>query len=170
MKKQAAKKILYGVGKSPFGLCQLGLSPRGICFLGFVSSPDEIAERLERICSRSAKMTRNDAAIASIIIRAFAGPHHACALDLDGTSFQLTVWRALEAIPPGQTRNYQEIAAACGRPAAVRATANAIAANPVAWLIPCHRVIRKDGNLGGYHWGPERKQAMLSYESQPRPD
>ncbi len=85
---------------------------------------------------------------------------------LIGTDFQREVWRALLAIPPGTVTTYQTIAETVGRPKAVRAVANAIAANPIAWLIPCHRVIRSDGGIGGYRWGLERKCAMLAWEQQ----
>ncbi len=86
-------------------------------------------------------------------------------LNLKATSFQREVWRALQAIPYGSTRSYTEIARALGRPAASRAVARACAANPAAILIPCHRVVRSDGSLGGYRWGIERKRALLERES-----
>ena len=85
-------------------------------------------------------------------------------LDLRATAFQLKVWRALQAIPVGETRSYGEIAAAIGQPSASRAVANACANNPVALVIPCHRIIRKDGQMGGYRWGIERKRALLARE------
>ena len=85
-------------------------------------------------------------------------------LDIQGTAFQARVWRALQKIPLGKTASYTEIAAALGRPKAVRAVAQACAANKVALLVPCHRVIRSDGGIGGYRWGPERKRALLDRE------
>ncbi len=87
-------------------------------------------------------------------------------LSLTGTPFQRQVWQQLLSIPVGTLTTYQKIAEAVGRPTAVRAVANAIGANPVAWLIPCHRVVRSDGQLGGYRWGVERKRAMLDWEQQ----
>ena len=84
----------------------------------------------------------------------------------NGTDFQLAVWQCLQQIPRGQTRSYQQIASQLGRPNAVRAVANAIAANPIAWFIPCHRVIRSNGELGGYAWGVDRKRQLLAYEQQ----
>lgn len=87
------------------------------------------------------------------------------ALDLQGTEFQRLVWAALAQIPRGQTRTYTEVARALGRPSAVRAVAGACAANRVAVLVPCHRVVREDGGLGGYKWGLERKQALLERET-----
>ena len=86
--------------------------------------------------------------------------------DVQGTVFQRQVWQALLELPSGSTTTYQVIADAIGRPKAVRAVANAIGANPIAWLIPCHRVVRSDGGLGGYRWGVQRKSAMLEWEHQ----
>jgi AraC family transcriptional regulator, regulatory protein of adaptative response / methylated-DNA-[protein]-cysteine methyltransferase len=87
-------------------------------------------------------------------------------LDIRGTAFQQQVWRALQAIPPGETRSYSEIAAAIGRPDAVRAVASAVAANPLAVAVPCHRVIHKSGTLSGYRWGKDRKKRLLAAESR----
>ena len=87
-------------------------------------------------------------------------------LDLHGTSFQLKVWDALRHVPYGKTATYQEIAKQIGMPNAVRAVANAIGANPVAIIIPCHRIIRSDGSLGGYHWGVELKKYLLKLEAR----
>jgi AraC family transcriptional regulator of adaptative response/methylated-DNA-[protein]-cysteine methyltransferase len=85
-------------------------------------------------------------------------------LDLQGTAFQWRVWHALLAIPPGETRTYQQLAKSLGRPRAVRAVASACAANRVAVVVPCHRVIRTDGSLGGYRWGLPRKERLLEAE------
>ncbi len=84
---------------------------------------------------------------------------------LKGTNFQLRVWEALLHIPPGRAVSYGDIAAHIGHPAAVRAVGSAVGANPISWLIPCHRVLRKTGDLGGYRWGTTRKQAMIGWES-----
>lgn len=86
-------------------------------------------------------------------------------LDLQATAFQWRVWEALRAIPYGQTRSYGDIAQAIGRPAAVRAVARACATNPVAPAIPCHRVVRRDGSLGGYRWRLDRKEQLLRREA-----
>ena len=90
-------------------------------------------------------------------------------LDVQGTAFQWTVWKALQAIPAGETRTYAEVARAVGRPRAVRAVASACASNPVALVVPCHRVVPKAGGVGGYRWGADRKRALLDRESAPRP-
>ena len=86
-------------------------------------------------------------------------------LDLDGTAFQWRVWQALVSIPPGETRTYTQVARQLGKPHAVRAVASACAANRVAVVVPCHRVIRSDGSLGGYRWGLPRKAALLAEEA-----
>lgn len=83
---------------------------------------------------------------------------------VSGTPLQLAVWHALVAIPPGETRSYAQVAQTAGFPRAIRAAASAVGSNPVSWLIPCHRVIRTDGTLGGYHWGLDMKRAMLALE------
>ncbi len=91
-------------------------------------------------------------------------------LDIQGTAFQQRVWTALREIPVGSTASYAEIAARIGQPSAARAVARACATNPVALAIPCHRVVREDGKLGGYRWGLERKQALLEREARTRGD
>lgn len=100
-----------------------------------------------------------------------AQPHqpHGLPLDVQGTAFQQRVWQALQAIPAGQTCSYAALAAAIGQPAAVRAVASACAANPLAVVVPCHRVLRTDGGLGGYRWGLARKQQLLAWEAQASP-
>jgi len=95
-------------------------------------------------------------------------PHLSLPLDIRATAFQRQVWQALQQIPYGTTLSYGEVAAAIGRPTAVRAVARACATNPVALVIPCHRVIREDKSLGGYRWGVERKKQLLKTESAQR--
>jgi AraC family transcriptional regulator of adaptative response/methylated-DNA-[protein]-cysteine methyltransferase len=90
-------------------------------------------------------------------------------LDLRGTAFQQMVWKELRRIPRGETRSYAEVARTIGRPKAVRAVANACASNPVALVVPCHRVVHKNGNLSGYRWGVKRKAALLEKERQGQP-
>ncbi|MEW6245375.1 MAG: methylated-DNA--[protein]-cysteine S-methyltransferase [Nitrospirota bacterium] len=94
------------------------------------------------------------------------GQAHRLPFDLHATAFQRRVWKALQRIPYGQTRSYREIARAIGQPAAARAVGKACAANPVAVAIPCHRVIREDGRLGGYRWGLQRKKRLLALEQE----
>jgi AraC family transcriptional regulator, regulatory protein of adaptative response / methylated-DNA-[protein]-cysteine methyltransferase len=99
-------------------------------------------------------------------VRHLAGklPHLDLPLDVRATAFQRRVWQELQRIPSGQTASYQDIAKRIGNPRAVRAVANACASNPVALVVPCHRVVRTDGDSGGYRWGPKRKQALLARE------
>ncbi len=116
-----------------------------------------------------ATLTRDDAglrAVAKTLGRALRGERLAAplAVVVPGTALQLAVWRALLELPPGAVVTYAQLAARCGRPTASRAVANAVGANPVAWLIPCHRVIRATGALGDYRWGLGRKAALLARE------
>jgi len=158
--------IIYGTGESPFGPCQVARSERGICYLGFSARPENRDPRLERM-ALGKRLVRADDEIRKLLPEIFT-LRPELPLDLKGTPFQMSIWRALLEIPAGATRSYTEVAVASGRPRAVRAAANAVAANPVAWLVPCHRVVRKDGSLGGYHWGTACKRAMLEYESRRR--
>jgi AraC family transcriptional regulator of adaptative response/methylated-DNA-[protein]-cysteine methyltransferase len=117
----------------------------------------------------AATVRRNDG-ILSAQVRALldhlrgTSPHVDLPLDVRATAFQWRVWRQLQAIPYGETRTYREVAAAIGKPTATRAVARACATNPVALLIPCHRVIGTDGSLRGYRWGVERKEKLLAQE------
>ena len=118
----------------------------------------------------AAEITADEAGLkdwADRVVRFITAPDHNLDLPLDiqGTAFQARVWRALQKIPLGKTATYTEIAAALGQPKAVRAVAQACAANKLALIVPCHRVIRSDGELGGYRWGLERKRALLARES-----
>jgi AraC family transcriptional regulator of adaptative response/methylated-DNA-[protein]-cysteine methyltransferase len=93
-------------------------------------------------------------------------PHFDLPLDVQATAFQRRVWQALQAIPYGETRSYSQVAQTIGQPTAARAVANACATNPVAIVIPCHRIVREDGNMGGYRWGESRKQQLLEKEAE----
>ena len=116
-----------------------------------------------------AELTRDDESLrpwVNLLLLSLEGQPSTQQLSLDvhATAFQWKVWQALRAIPVGQTRSYQDIAQAIGQPSAARAVAQACATNPVAVFIPCHRVVRNNGQLGGYHWGIERKQQLLTNE------
>ena len=159
--------ITYGYGRTPFGGCLLGITTRGIVYLGF-SDRDQI-EALAGMRDRwqHAKLLRNDQAIKPVIDQVFrqqTGLSQPLRAYVQGTKFQLRVWRALLEIPPGQLVSYGRLAAAIGRPAAARAVGAAVGANPLAYLIPCHRVIRASGGSGGYRWGTGRKQIMIVRE------
>jgi len=155
-------EIAYGVHPSPFGSCLIGASARGVCWLGFAQDGDA---GLERLAARwSGARLRRDQAVTAPLARAAFGDG-SLALHLRGTNFQIKVWEALLRIPPGAAVAYGDVAAAIGRPGAARAVAAAVGANPVAFLVPCHRVIRSTGPFHGYAWGPERKRAILAWES-----
>ncbi len=159
--------IAWGFHPSPFGECLLGVTARGICHLSFVVSGGRRAALayLRRRWPRAA--LREDTALAARTAeRVFSATRRRePRLHLAGTNFQLKVWEALLRIPRGAATTYGEVARRIGRPTAARAVAGAVGANPVAWLIPCHRVLRSVGGLGGYRWGVERKRAMLGWEA-----
>ena len=141
---------------------------RGICMTALGDDRDSLAAALRQRFPL-AELVAEDAGLkqwADRIVRFITAPEQNLDLPLDirGTAFQARVWRALRKIPLGKTASYTEIAAALGQPKAVRAVAQACAANKLALIVPCHRVIRSDGELGGYRWGLERKQALLARE------
>ena len=149
---------------SPLGPMLIAATDKGICRLTF----DEGEEALRRIFPNAA-IVRDDGSMASLVEGALAAVERPAAapelpLDVAGTAFQEAVWRELRRIPPGETRSYAQIAAAVGKPGAVRAAGSANGSNHVAVLIPCHRVIRSDGSLGGYAGGIERKRRLLDAE------
>ena len=165
----AGLEIRYGIRPTPFGDCLLAVTGRGICHLGFVDDDkrDQAVEQL-RDAWPNAVLHEDPAAIQPTIRRIFdlpsrdrSRPFH---LLLKGTNFQVNVWRALMTIPPGRVLAYQDLAALMGRPKAFRSAANAVAINPVAYLIPCHRVIAKTGSIHRYRWGAVRKKAMVGRE------
>jgi AraC family transcriptional regulator, regulatory protein of adaptative response / methylated-DNA-[protein]-cysteine methyltransferase len=165
--KGAGVEIRYGVHPTPFGPCVLARTSRGICHLSFAQDQEtkRALTTLESIWPRAA-LTEDGDASGELVDRIFAsghqGPVH---LHVPGTNFQVNVWRALLTIPSGAMVSYQDMAGCLGRPGSARPVGNAIAANPVAYLIPCHRVITKSGKIHRYHWGTVRKKAMLGWEA-----
>jgi len=160
--------IRHGLAGSPFGRVFIATTSRGICALSFVDleRPEDPVSALAQRWP-GARLVADPAGSAALARRIFARrppPGGVLTLAVDGTNFQLQVWQALLRIPPGMVASYARIASAIGRPRATRAVANAAGANPVAWLIPCHRVLRGSGELGGYRWGTGRKQLMLLRE------
>ncbi|MBI4768836.1 MAG: methylated-DNA--[protein]-cysteine S-methyltransferase [Chloroflexi bacterium] len=144
-------------------------SEKGVCFVGLGESDGRLEAELARDYP-AATLHRDEAGLglwAEAIVRHLEGrgPHPDLPLDVQGTAFQWQVWHALRQIPPGQTRTYGEIAAGIEKPGAARAVARACASNPVAVVIPCHRVVGADGTLTGYRWGLERKRALLDNEA-----
>lgn len=166
--------ISVGFADSPFGRCLLGEGPRGVCHLSFVESDDKTdATFLIRKNWPRARLHRNDAAARAVADQIFERPSRSRAQPLlrtfvRGTPFQIRVWRALLQVRTGTLVSYGHLAAAIGDPAAARAVGNAVGSNPVAYLIPCHRVIRETGIVGDYRWGTVRKRAILAWELSPR--
>jgi len=160
--------IDYGLHATPFGECLVGVTARGVCHFAFVESAGR-RRALSNLTAAWPKATLRSAPTRTrtIIDRIFGGRRNGKGIDLalKGTNFQIKVWEALLRIPPGAVTTYEAIAETIGAPRAARAVANAVANNPVGFLIPCHRVIRKSGVLGGYHWGAPRKQAILAWEA-----
>lgn len=166
----AGLRISYGFHPSPFGECLLAVTERGICGLGFVDAGgratilrDFQARWPEAQWEESARLTQ------PYISRIFGGEKRngtrPITLVLQGTNFQIKVWEALLRIPMGSVIPYEDLATRVCSARAARAVGGAVGKNPIAFLIPCHRVIRKAGGIGGYHWGAARKKAMLAWEA-----
>ena len=166
--------IRYGYVDSLFGRLLVAATDRGICHMAFEDSPADGAQpALSRLRALfpAAEITEEDASCHRDALAALAGDWsgvESIRLHLRGTPFQMKVWEALLRIPSGALAGYGDVAAAIGRPGAARAVAGAVAANPVAVLIPCHRVIRQSGQIGGYAWGVARKQALIGREAAAR--
>lgn len=163
----AGLSIVFGTLETPFGKAFSALTERGICRLEFIGNED-MKHPIERLSSDWPRATihRDDALISKRIGNLFAPGAGSKNIKLlvQGTNFQIQVWKALLNIPPGHICAYGQLAAYIGRPEAARAVASAIGANHIAYFIPCHRVLRAGGELGGYRWGLECKQAILGRE------
>jgi len=164
----SGETIRFVTVATALGWALVAATERGICMTGLGDDRDSLAAALRQRFPGAAVIA-DDAELkqwADRIVRFITAPEQNLDLPLDirGTAFQARVWRALRKIPLGKTASYTEIAASLGRPKAVRAVAQACAANKLALIVPCHRVIRSDGELGGYRWGLERKRALLARE------
>ena len=163
--------ILYGFAESPFGECLVAEGPRGICYLGFVDGLGRAqAQAALQEAWPAADYTRDDLAAARLAGRIFQRarpdlPRPKLRAFVRGSAFQVKVWNALVRVPPGSLVSYGGLAGAVGQPSAARAVGSAVGSNPVAYLIPCHRVIRETGVIGNYGYGRVRKQAMLAWET-----
>jgi AraC family transcriptional regulator, regulatory protein of adaptative response / methylated-DNA-[protein]-cysteine methyltransferase len=161
--------IAAGIAESPFGRCVIGEGPRGVCYLSFIESA---AGMMEIAALRAgwprAAIRRDDAGAARLAGRIFAPSGYGTGSGLRayvrGSAFQVRVWRALLQVEAGRLVSYGGLAAALDMPGAARAVGGAVGRNPLAYLIPCHRVIRETGVIGDYRWGSARKRAMLARE------
>jgi AraC family transcriptional regulator of adaptative response/methylated-DNA-[protein]-cysteine methyltransferase len=151
-------RIRYGMHETPFGRARIAVTERGITNLAFTDKTTDLEEEWPR-----AELAHDPDATAGWIERIFERPGSLPVL-LRGTNLQLRVWEALLRIPEGAVVSYGSLAAALGKPNAARAVAGAVARNPIAYLIPCHRVLRATGTIGGYRWGTARKKAILAHE------
>lgn len=167
----AGLDIDFGIHPSPFGLCLLAQTERGICHLAFLGNgPDDRSAAIDTLSERwpGATCRENQVGTFSSIERIFTQqadgqrPFH---LLVKGTNFQINVWKALLTIPAGQLVSYQDLATTLGNPRACRAVAGAVAANALAYLIPCHRVILETGRIRQYRWGSTRKKAIIGWEA-----
>jgi len=160
--------IHFTVVSTELGKMLVASTPRGICSVRFGESEAALGKELKEEFA-AATIKRDDDALEPVaarvaeLLNASSLPS-SFALDIQGTAFQQMVWNELRQIPRGETRSYAQLAASIGRPKAVRAVANACASNPVAVVVPCHRVVQKNGSLSGYRWGVERKAALLRKE------
>lgn len=162
-------EISYVIVPSPLGLLLVAGTSRGVCAVKLGDRERALAEDL-RAEYPAASITHDQAGLSRWVAQILAHlggrrPHLDLPVDVQATAFQWKVWRHLQAIPYGETRAYSQVAHDIGQPSAVRAVARACATNPVCLVIPCHRVVQKDGGLGGYRWGLERKRRLLKRES-----
>ena len=165
----AGLTIEYAVHDTPFGKAFIATTPRGICSFAFLERA-EIDEHLAGLHKQWPHALAHENRQRTLaVIQAMFGAEkklkHPVSLHVSGTNFQISVWKALLQIPPATVASYSQVASAIGRPRSARAVGLAVGANPVAFLIPCHRVIQQSGKLGGYHWGETRKQAIHAWES-----
>lgn len=157
-------QIRWGNTDGPFGKFVLAQTPHGISHLGFYKhDPSEILETIKTDWPR-ATLIRDDSAAAEGSAHIFSHPQTSIQLHLIGTKFQINVWRALLQIPAGTLTTYGRLAAQLGTPSAARAIGNAVSKNRIALLIPCHRVVRENGKLGGFRWGIEKKRILIESE------
>jgi AraC family transcriptional regulator of adaptative response/methylated-DNA-[protein]-cysteine methyltransferase len=166
----AGMEVRYGFHPTPFGECLLAVTERGICALRFTSpvSRGEVLTQLKREWQQ-ARFVERPTATQPIVYRIFAAVQtndmRTLHLVVKGTNFQIQVWRALLAVPPGAMVTYQDVAGYVSTPAATRVVANALAKNPIGYIIPCHRVISKVGKAHRYRWGAVRKKAIIGWEA-----
>ncbi|MGB3536358.1 MAG: methylated-DNA--[protein]-cysteine S-methyltransferase [Microcoleaceae cyanobacterium] len=166
----AGLQIYYGIHPTPFGLALIAVTKRGICHLSFpderyLQNPEQVLHKDWKNAEIILDSSQTQPFIQQIFHSDVFNHPKPLTLLVKGTNFQIQVWRALLKIPFGETTTYQKIAHNIDYSTAARAVGNAVGQNPIAYLIPCHRVIKADGKLGGYRWGSERKAIILDWES-----
>jgi AraC family transcriptional regulator of adaptative response/methylated-DNA-[protein]-cysteine methyltransferase len=160
--------IAYSFLNTPFGEALIASTSRGVCYLAFSDDREQTLGELKAVFPHAGYDNRTDA-YQQQTLPFFTDDWKnlkPIALHLKGTDFQLKVWKALLQIPPAGLTTYNEIARRLSKPKASRAVGTAVGSNPVSFLVPCHRVIRSDGKLGGYHWGLSRKVNMIDWEKE----
>lgn len=168
-KRSEMSVVEYGIAETPFGCCNIAFSEFGICSLVFIDGDNAVKAARELENCRSS--VRNDIRAQQMVDIFLGKSHDTCSevhIDVRGTAFQVEVWKALLSVGFGTTMSYQEVATSIGLPKAVRAVANAVGDNPVSLFIPCHRIVKSDGSLGGYLWGVAKKQSILDWENAHR--
>jgi len=162
-------RIEYGIHETPFGNCLIGVTERGICWLSFLHTDEDPRRETESMKAYWHNSTfHQDQELTSAFIDKIFDPiktnHEKLHVFVKGTNFQLKVWEALLKIPMGEVTTYQNIATSIQSPRAMQAVGSAVGSNHIAYLIPCHRVIRKDGILGEYRWSSARKKSIIGWE------
>jgi AraC family transcriptional regulator of adaptative response/methylated-DNA-[protein]-cysteine methyltransferase len=165
----AGIEVDYGFTATPFGEALIAETKRGVCHLSFVDQGRNAAHEVLKAQWPNAKLRRDDARVAKVAAKIFTSDpvgtsNRRLRTFVRGTQFQLRVWRALLQVPAGSLTTYGRLAEAIGQSQAARAVGGAVGANPIAFIIPCHRVIRETGALGHYHWDPIRKRAIVGWE------
>lgn len=156
--------LTHGFAPTPFGRAHFASTPRGLAWLAFADGRESAAAHdLQRRWPR-ARLQRDDSRAEALAQRVFVQRAGALPLHARGTNFQVRVWEALLELGSEGPLSYSQLAVAIGQPGAARAVGQAVGDNPIAWIIPCHRVLRRDGGLGGYRWGLDRKRSMLGWE------
>ena len=164
-------RIVYGFAETDFGEWNIGLGPRGVCYLAFLDEEGHTpAKALLASAWPEAELIRDDSAAARLAVEVFqrpapGGERPPLRAYVRGSAFQVRVWQALLRVPKGSLVSYGRVAAALGQPNAARVVGTAVGQNRLAYLIPCHRVIRETGVIGEYRWGHTRKQAMIAWET-----
>lgn len=169
----AELQISYSFQSCRFGEYLVASTERGICFLHFYRNPEQVLQELRQAWPKAMLVNEHDkqhAQVAVFLDNALDAQQTPIRLHLAGTPFQLKVWEALLRIPQGHLCTYGNIAQQLGQPNASRAVGTAVGSNPIAFLIPCHRVIRQMGGIGEYRWGSERKMALIGWEAAQQPE